>query len=203
MTDRETKYRIMDTAMELIWQSTYESVGVSEICEKAKVNKGSFYHFFPSKEVLAVEALNNAQKKFQPLFDQIFSSEKKPIRRLMDFCDFVLQAQAEKKKKVGYVCGCPYTNIGLEQSSQSKMISDNTQKCLNNIKKYFISAVQDAIDSKEINIKDVHKKANELFTYYLGSLIEARITNDLKPLSELKRVFKELLGAKKISETVC
>ena len=197
MKDCETKYRIMDTALELIWQNRYDSVGVSDICQKAKVNKGSFYHFFSSKEVLAVEAITHSLNQFQPMLDQVFSVQKKPFQRLMDFCDFTVTMQTAKKEKTGYVCGCPYTNIGLEQSPRSKLIARIIQKSFNLTKKYFVSALKEANDSGDIQIKDVHKKANELFTYNIGALAQARINNDLKPLNDLKGVFKEMLGVKR------
>ena len=42
----------------MIGSSSYASTGVAEICKKAGVNKGSFYHFFESKEELAINALD-------------------------------------------------------------------------------------------------------------------------------------------------
>ena len=201
MKDCETKYRIMDTALELIWRNNYDSVGVSDICKAAKVNKGSFYHFFPSKEVLAVESLEYSWSQFQPYLDQVFSTQKNPIERLMDLCDFIFKMQKDKRDKVGHVCGCPYTNISLDQSSQSKLISESTQKCLARVKKYFVSTIKDAKDVGDINVKDVNKKADELFTYYLGTFAQAKIINDLKPIAGLKQVFKGMLGITKEAVT--
>ena len=78
------------------------------------------------------------------------------------------------KEKVGYVCGCPLANIGLEQSPQSTLIGENIQKCFGKTTKYFEAALKDAKDSGAINIKDVQAKANELYTYCLGALTQAR-----------------------------
>ena len=36
----ETRERLLETALELIWQSNYSSVGVNEICKQAGVTKG-------------------------------------------------------------------------------------------------------------------------------------------------------------------
>jgi TetR/AcrR family transcriptional repressor of nem operon len=40
----------------MIWESSYGSVSVDDICTKAGVNKGSFYYAFKSKSDLAVAA---------------------------------------------------------------------------------------------------------------------------------------------------
>ena len=44
-----TKQRLLDTAIELIWEQSYGAVSVDHICERAGAQKGSFYHFFQSK----------------------------------------------------------------------------------------------------------------------------------------------------------
>ncbi len=41
------KEKLLQVAFDLIWQQSYGSVSVDDICERAKVKKGSFYHFFP------------------------------------------------------------------------------------------------------------------------------------------------------------
>jgi TetR/AcrR family transcriptional repressor of nem operon len=44
-----SRERLVRTAARLFLASSYQTVGVNEICAEAKVQKGSFYHFFPSK----------------------------------------------------------------------------------------------------------------------------------------------------------
>ncbi len=194
MKDCETKYRIMETAMELIWHSSYDSVGVGDICRQARINKGSFYHFFPSKEALAVAALQEHWDRLQPKLDQIFSPQKDPIQRLMDYCTHSIQMQRQKQEILGFVCGCPYTTFAVEQCSQSEIIRETSGKMLDRIRKYFISAVKDAADEGLIDVRNATKKANELFTYNLGALTQARIYNDLRVVENLKQEFKDLLS---------
>lgn len=55
----ETRARILDAALECFTRSGYEATGVAEICERAGVSKGAFYHHFPTK-----------QAAFLALFDQ-------------------------------------------------------------------------------------------------------------------------------------
>ena len=193
MKNCATRFNIMDATVELIWSSSFESVSVSDICKKAKINKGSFYHFFESKEVLAAEAMKYYSNQTLPIIEEVFSQKKKPIKRLMDYCDAVLEIQIEKKEKSGFVCGCPYTNLGLEQSAESAIIHESVQKCLDRSHKHFVSSIKEAIKLGDIPKFDVNQKADELFTFYIGSLARAKIKNDLKPLYELKRVFKEVL----------
>ena len=52
----DARERLIATAIELIRARSYESVGVDALCNHAQVKKGSFYHFFPSKQDLMPRA---------------------------------------------------------------------------------------------------------------------------------------------------
>ena len=43
-----SKVKLIETAIDLVRMSSYTDVGVNEICEKAGVTKGAFYHHFKS-----------------------------------------------------------------------------------------------------------------------------------------------------------
>jgi len=53
-----TRTRIMDAAETCFAQQGYNATGVAEICERAGLSKGAFYHHFASKQALFVELLN-------------------------------------------------------------------------------------------------------------------------------------------------
>lgn len=53
----DTKARILAAASELIVKNGFNGVGINDILAKAEVPKGSFYHWFTSKEQLGVELL--------------------------------------------------------------------------------------------------------------------------------------------------
>lgn len=192
--ERDTRVRLLETAIELIWRSSYDSVGVSDICRQAKAHKGSFYYFFHSKEELAIEALEEHWRSVKPLLDEIFDPGKPPVTRLLEYCEHSLRIQEEKKEQIGHVCGCPYTTLGLEQCSQSRAIRETAENLLNRIKGYFVQALQDAADAGEMPIKKPQSKADELFTLYLGAQTHARIRNDVEPMRALKEQFNELLN---------
>src|SRR5580658_6014991 len=54
--ENETRIKLLKVAVEMIWESSYGSVSVEDICERAGVKKGSFYYAFKSKSDLAVAA---------------------------------------------------------------------------------------------------------------------------------------------------
>jgi len=40
----DTKEKLLQVAIDLIWNQRYGAAGVDQICERAGVNKGSFYN---------------------------------------------------------------------------------------------------------------------------------------------------------------
>lgn len=192
----DTKERLLKAALELIWTESFGSVGVEEICRRAKVMKGSFYHFFPSKVDLAVAALESPWKEHKAAMDRIFSPEVPPLQRLLDYCDFAYEKQKQLRKQFGFVPGCPYTSIGSEQGTQQRKLKKIVQDMFERNKKYFDTAVREACERGDIAAADPEAKARELFSYYLGVLTCARIADDLTLLRSLKGTFLTLLGTR-------
>ena len=72
--------RLMEAALELMWEDSYGSVTIDHICQKADVKKGSFYYFYKSKSALAVAALNKLwNDDWKPKMDMCFSSSVDPL----------------------------------------------------------------------------------------------------------------------------
>ena len=53
----ETRSHILQAAEECFAQYGYDATSVAEICRRAGVTKGGFYHHFPSKQALFLELL--------------------------------------------------------------------------------------------------------------------------------------------------
>ncbi len=54
----ETRTRILQAAEECFARRGYDATGVAEICRRAGLSKGAFYHHFASKQALFLELLN-------------------------------------------------------------------------------------------------------------------------------------------------
>src|SRR2546429_8544040 len=102
----DTRDKLLEAALQLVWEEGVGSASVDEICEKAQVRKGSFYHFFKSKGELVIAALEAHWEGARVEFDRIFSPSVPPVERLREFFAFMLRRQAAKKEQVGRVLGC-------------------------------------------------------------------------------------------------
>lgn len=90
MNNQTTKDRILDAAEEIMLEKSFHSVGLKQILNVAKVPKGSFYHYFESKEQFGVEMLKHYMNeagvnKRQML--QYNDKESDPLKRLFIYLD--------------------------------------------------------------------------------------------------------------------
>lgn len=199
----DTKSRLIATALELIWRSSYGSVSVDDICKAADVRKGSFYHFFASKAELAVAAIEHADRQQRADYDRIFSPASPPLQRAADLADSVVQTQMEALKKHGHVCGCPCASLGAEMGSQEIDIRETFAAQRRNQTLYYKNLIRDLIADGHIDkATDAASKADELFTYIMGCVMLARIENDIEPLRrDLKDGILRTLGVKAPAHT--
>ncbi|HEY5893984.1 MAG TPA: TetR/AcrR family transcriptional regulator [Chthoniobacterales bacterium] len=191
------KERLMNAALELIWERSYGQVTIDAICDQAKVKKGSFYYFFDSKSELAVAALEeNWANCNKAKWDKVFSASTSPLERIRSFFQFSYEGQVELQKEYGQVLGCACFSLGSEISTQDEAIRVKTQEILQRQIRYFESAIRDAQAEGSIPAGDATAKAKCLFALFEGSLGQARIQNDLEFLRVLPETAMELLGAK-------
>jgi TetR/AcrR family transcriptional repressor of nem operon len=193
-----TKDKLLQVAFDLIWDSSYGSVSVGDICDRAGVNKGSFYHFFESKADLAVEAYQEHWKEKQPILDRLFSPQTPPLERIQNWCQYMYEGQKEKALKYGHVCGCPYASIGSEVATQDEKIRAKCEELTLRGRKYIESALADAIRAEVITVKDPILAAQRVWSVVVGMLVEAKLQNNVEILRDLEPTIMTLIGAKPV-----
>ena len=96
MAAHESKQRILAAAKELFLARGYAATTVDAICEKARLTKGSFYHFFDSKEELGLAVLDwSLQRSGQILSDGPHRQIADPVERALAFIDHVANCSPE------------------------------------------------------------------------------------------------------------
>jgi TetR/AcrR family transcriptional repressor of nem operon len=195
----ETKEKLLQVGFDLIWDSSYGSVSVDDICKRAGINKGSFYHFFPSKADLVVEAYQEYWKVKRPAMDRIFSPHVPPLERIQGLCRYIYAVQKEKAEQYGHVCGCPYASVGSEVATQDEKIRACSEQLMNSSGKYLESAIADAIRESSVTVKNPVTASRTLGALFHGKLIEARVQNDLKVLEDLESTVMAFLGARAVA----
>lgn len=194
----DAKDKLLQVAFDLIWDNSYGAVSIDQICQKADVNKGSFYHFFRTKADLAVAAYEVHWRQKQPEMDRIFSPQVPPLERLSRWCDHIYRTQKVKAEKYGHICGCPYASVGAELATQDEKVRRKTEELIERNTKYVESAIAEAQREELVCVNDPRTAAQQVYSYALGLLLQAKIRNDLKMLRNLAPTIMTMLGAKEV-----
>jgi TetR/AcrR family transcriptional repressor of nem operon len=197
--ESSSKQKLLQTAMEMIWQSSYGSVSVDDICTQAGVNKGSFYYAFKSKSDLAVAAFERYWENKRPLLDSIFSAQLPPLERLDKYCTLIINDQKAKYESFGKMLGCPFCSLGSELGTQDENIRQKAEQMGVRSIKYLESLVRDLATAGLIETRDPKELAEEVYSYVAGVMLQAKIENNVKHVERLQHGVMRLLGIKNLT----
>jgi len=110
-----TRDRLVQAAVYLFYAKGYEGTGMAELLAYAKVNSGSFYHFFGSKEELLLEVLRWYQQNLEPvLIRPLYEQIRDPIERIFG----LLEGYRQRILMTECTFGCPIGRLALEVAPQ-------------------------------------------------------------------------------------
>ena len=194
--ESESKRKLLEAAIDLIWKSSYGAVSVDDICRRAGVHKGSFYHSFESKSDLAVAAYERYWENKRAKMDAMFSPQVPPLQRLENLAAAISADQMARYKEYGKMAGCPFCSLGSELGTQDENIRVATDKISARFIKYYESLVRDLLAEGLIETHNPAELAQEVSAYVAGVLTQAKIENNPKMLERLKHGMLRLLGVK-------
>ena len=116
-----SKERLIRAALELFYARGYSAVGTKELCERAGVNKGTFYHFFKSKTDLAIAALDAYHRQAKANFSVVANSDLSALGKLERVFEIQLEAYRSLSHD-GCFRGCLMGNLTLETAATEPRI---------------------------------------------------------------------------------
>lgn len=186
---------LMQAIIDLIWEQSYGSVTVDDICARAQVKKGSFYYFFKSKSELAVAALEYDWQNKRPTMDAFFSPTFPPLERLKQYFQSVYEHQRKLHQDTGQVLGCPLFTLGCEICTHETEIRAKVREIMFQYHRYLESAIREAVSTGQLRCSDPEARTHLVFATFEGTLAQARIQNNPELLRSLPDDILNLLGA--------
>ena len=145
----------------------------------AKVQKGSFYHFFPSKRDLAMAVIDSMSDEWANGFvAEAFDEALPPIERLDYMVDAVYFWQKAAKNMEGRMPGCLFGNLALEVSTRDEVIRARLNAVFAKASARFHEALDEAVEKGEIPPLDTEATATAMLAYLEGVILLAKTRND-------------------------
>ncbi len=184
-----TKEQLLQTAMELMLAKGYTATTVDEICEKAGITKGGFFHYFESKEDLGKAALEYYwQLQVQMIQEMPFNAIKDPLKKLHGFLDsfaaFAKNPQIPKSCLIGNFSqelSATHPEIRTLCNKKFSMFADMLKQILDEAKAIY--APRSRLDTKSL--------AEHFIAIFQGALILSKAKQDTKVIEESIRHFRQ------------
>jgi AcrR family transcriptional regulator len=193
-----TRVRLIDSARYLFWERGFAGTSMADLLAHAKVNSGSFYHFFDSKEALLREVLEGYLHALRPMVvDPAFAATDEPVERIFA----ILAGYRERILMTDSKYGCPLGRLALEIDPENrpahKLIAENFGG--------WIGAVRECVDAMSDRLP-AGTDAEALATYVLavmeGGVMLSRSYGSVEPfdrtVSQLREHFRLLLAPEKL-----
>lgn len=187
----ETRSALIRAGVAILTQKGFSATGLDEILRSVKVPKGSFYHYFDSKDAFGIELIDAYNEYFVRKLDHfLLNKERKPVDRLRDF---VCDAEAGMKR-YGFTRGCLVGNLGQEMGSLpesfrqqiTSVFSDwqvRTAECLSEARAN--GDIPDTVNCAQI--------ASFFWIGWEGAVLRAKLEKSEQPLRIFSEVFFRLL----------
>ncbi|MBF0096833.1 MAG: TetR/AcrR family transcriptional regulator [Magnetococcales bacterium] len=165
--------------MTLMHRRGYGDVGVQELCDSAGIKKGAFYHHFPSKQALTLVMIEEMERQIHArILEPAFARDVPPVERLRRFFRRSHAVQVEAKEKTGCVLGCPFGNLALELGNREDEVRRALEGVFKRIIAVFHAALQEALDTGELQGINPEQTARALLAFQEGILMMAKTHND-------------------------
>jgi TetR/AcrR family transcriptional regulator, transcriptional repressor for nem operon len=189
----DTRSRIIAAAKPRFHSRSYANVGIQEICDSAGVQKGSFYHFFPSKRDLVMAVIDEFADEWANGFvAEAFDPALPPLERIDYLIDAIYFWQKSIKQVHGRMLGCIFGNLTLEVSTQDDILRAKLLAIFVRAKSRFKQTLDEAIAAGTIAPLDSALTGEAMLAYLEGVILLAKAQNDPELLYRLGPAVKSL-----------
>jgi TetR/AcrR family transcriptional regulator, transcriptional repressor for nem operon len=192
MAMQTTREHLIEIGVQRIHKTGYSATGVTEILDLARVPRGSFYHYFPSKEAFAEEVLRHHASREAQRLETILGEDKlPPLKRLRKYFDELVSVYGRK----GLISGCLFGNMSVELAEHSPAIQSLLSSAFGSWQQAIAGLLRSAVDRGDLPRST---KADELASFllnsYEGALVRSKAEkSDRPPDTFIYFAFKVLL----------
>ena len=168
-------------------------MGVKEICDSAQVQKGSFYHFFPSKRDLVLAVIEEFAEEWATGFvAEAFDPALPPMERIDYLIDAAYFWQKSVKSVHGRMPGCLFGNLTLEVSTKDDILRAKLMAVFDKAQQRIRETLDEAVADGTIEPLDSKSTAEAMLAYLEGMILLAKAQNDPEVLYRLGPAIKTI-----------
>jgi TetR/AcrR family transcriptional regulator, transcriptional repressor for nem operon len=171
MRESPTRQALIDVGLREILAKGYDGVGIGPVLAAAGVPKGSFYHFFRSKEDFVRATIDAYAAHYDAARARILrDTDLPPLARLERYFEGLMAEAASDP-----IGGCFYGVLAQNTVGQSEMLRLRVRDCFDNWQAAIAEVLVEARDAGDLPPDfDAEGTAAFLIEAYEGALIRAK-----------------------------
>lgn len=180
---QDTREHLLAVAEELICGRGFAACGLAEILQKAQVPKGSFYHYFASKEAFGVALLQRYFDRYvDELQGQLLAADATLGRqRLIAY----FSAWVERMRERACMQGCFAVKLSAEVADLSEPMRATLVQGMARIEAVLAQALAQL--QPPLAGQDARACAADLYTHWCGADLQAKVRRSPEPLEAALR----------------
>jgi len=182
----EVRQQLLEKGMAMLLRRGYHDLGIAALLEATDTPKGSFYHYFKSKEDFGLQAIDLYMEEVHRGLDLCLGDTSlPPLARVRRF----FELSEEKYRTEGYL-GCLLGGLGQELSGVSDVFRRKVEECFAAIEGRIAACLEEAIARGELpkDTKPQHL-AKLLITCWEGAALRCRLARDPAPLRDMLQFY--------------
>lgn len=191
---QDVRTALLKTGMETMFEKGYSNTGIQEILSILNVPKGSFYHYFDSKESYAVEIIRYFDQGYAANLVQLLRNPNEtPLQRLRTYCNSHLATlEAQQCRR-----GCLIGNLSQEMSDQSEVLRKELCVVLYKWRDLVASCIEEGQQCHEIvNTASPVALAELFLSAWSGAVMRSKTTKCTEPIETfIQLMFNHILKA--------
>lgn len=192
-TEHDTREHLLATGEQLCMHRGFTGMGLSELLKTADVPKGSFYHYFRSKEAFGVAMLERHFARYhQRLTDHFCHGEGNHRDRVLNY----YQDTLAQFRQQGIISGC----LTVKLSAEVCDLSEDMRTAMDNGAKGIIALLARALESGRAEETlsfpgEPLIEAQVLYALWLGANLQAKMSRSALPLENALAFVTQYLTA--------
>lgn len=192
MEKKDTKAEIIAKGTEMISLNGYNATGIDAVLKQVNVPKGSFYHYFGSKEDFGLAVIDRFAERYQQRLDTFLDDvEVTPLNRIRNYLESGLARFAQNQCAKGCLIG----NLGQELAGRNERFRSRLDEIFQSWKDHFAACLREAQDIGELAPDlDVNIIAGFLLSGWEGAILRAKVMKSPQPMRDfIETLFSTVL----------
>lgn len=179
-SEHDTREHLLATGEQLCMHRGFTGMGLSELLKTAEVPKGSFYHYFRSKEAYGVAMLERHYANYSQQLAEHFANGDGNYRdRLLAYYQQTLNQFCQH----GTISGCLTVKLSAEVCDLSEDMRMAMNKGASQIIHLLADALEKGRNEKSLTFSgDAFTQAHVFYALWLGANLQAKIARSAVPL---------------------